>query len=156
MFFQSTLYLGHFSMRTHSSTSFFFQVIYYFPIWPHHNSFRGRHCYFHFTVEEISSNRLCNLSKVTQLIRGRAGTRPTWACVPKQSCPTMYCSACFHQLDHEPLEDSGFVSLSLRSLALRWHIIKVKYLLCKYLLNVTFSVLHLSSLLCHSHFSWCI
>lgn len=68
--------------------------------------------------------------------------------------PQCACSACCHQLDYGPLEGTASMSLSLQFLAPCWHVIKVnKYLFCKHLLNVTFFVLCLPSLLRHSHFS---
>lgn len=77
-------------------------------------------------------------------------------CVLRHSVPQGTCFESFCQLDYKPLEDRESVSLSLQCLALCWHIIRVnKYLLCKYLMNVTFFVPRLPSLLCHSYLSQC-
>lgn len=96
-----------------------------------------------------------NLSKATQLGSGRArvGIGPPESALSHAPVPQCTYFACFHQLDYKPLEDGGLESLSLQCLELSWHIIEVnRCLLYRYLLTATFSVLHLSSLLCRSHF----
>ena len=85
MFFQPTLYFGHFSMRTHSCTSLFFKL---------HDIFLYGHTIIHsetgfvsfiLQMRRYASDRLCHLSKVTQLVsdRAQASSRPSWLWSPR-------------------------------------------------------------------------